>query len=575
MANKVFRVVLLFSVLSFTCFSQQDITIKTTPKAYDIGDPFKIAKGSTFSASRTSGVAAGGNAGEAVYTDNVSRIKTDVAEALDIIRANYVSGKKLNYADLNKSSLLAMLHVLDPHSNFFDQSEYRDLLTDQNSEYFGIGATIANYTIDEEMGTFVISTAPESPAARAGLHFGDRILTVNGEKADGQDSYDVRERIRGPKGTLVRLTVQRATTGKVENIDMRRGIVAQPSIPDAYMLRPGVGYIDFSGGFNYTTADELNVALADLHEQGMTSLVLDMRDNPGGILDQAVKVAEKFLPPGQVVVSQRGRTDLDNRIFKSNGKKTENVPLVVLVNGNTASASEIVAGALQDYDRALIVGEQTFGKGLVQSVIDLPNGAGLTLTTARYYTPSGRSIQRDYSSAGLYDYQHHKENTVAAINSPVSYTHGGRKVFGGNGITPDEPIKTELMNDAKYRLLDPVFAFAREAVNGRIAGMENYSSAGALETSHRIKPSDLPVTPDVLKIFAAFVARHNTWAITPAELEAERKFITQRLRYNLICAAFGNVTATQVMIETDPQVAKAVEALPRSRDLARTTAKKQ
>ncbi len=558
-------------ILSIACFSQQDPTVK---KEFGIGDPFKITKGSTFSASKGGSVAAGGSdrtdtSGASVTTEE--RIESDVSEALDIIRANHVSGKKINYAELNKSAIEAMLHVLDPHSNFFDQAEYRDMLTDQNSEYFGIGATIANYTIDGELGTFVISTATDSPASRAGLRFGDRIMTVNGEKMNGKDSFDVREKIRGPKTSTVRMTIERAATGRIETIDLRRGTVAQPSIPDAYMLRPGVGYIDFSNGFNYTTADELNVALTDLHEQGMASLVLDMRDNPGGILDQAVKVAEKFLAPGQVIVSQRGRFSLDNRVFKSNGKKTENMPLVVLVNGNSASATEIVTGALQDYDRALVVGEQTFGKGLVQSVIDLPSGAGLTLTTARYYTPSGRSIQRDYAATGLYDYLRHKESAAAAqtnANHLVSYTRSGRKVFSGNGITPDEAVKPELLDLLKIELLDPVFAFSREAVSGRVAGLENYRAARSVESSHRIKPADFPVTDAVFAAFMEFVAKRGLWDLTPALIESEKKFISQRLRYNFISAAYGNVTAAQVLIEHDSQVAKAVEALPRSRDLA-------
>lgn len=577
MAKKVFRVVLSVLVLSTICFSQQNPGVE---KSFGIGDPFAISKGKTFSANKPgqpNQFAAGGSEQLGVpYEARVARIKSDYNEALNIIRQNYVGGKKLNYADLNKSAIEAMLHSLDPHSNFYDAVEYNEMLSDQNSEYFGIGATIANYTIDGEMGTFVVSTAAGSPAARAGIRFGDRVVAVNGERMNGVDSFDVREKIRGPKSTTVRLIVERSATGKTETFELRRGAVAQPSIPDAYMLRPGVGYIDFTGGFNYTTSEEMDVALNDLRDQGMTSLVLDMRDNPGGILDQAVRVAEKFLPAGQVVVSQRGRFSIDNRTFKANGKRVENVPLVVLVNENSASASEIVAGALQDYDRALIVGEQTFGKGLVQSVIDLPGNSGLTLTTARYYTPSGRSIQRDYSNAGLYDYQRHKDAVAVDKNQKtlVSYTSTGREVFGGNGISPDESVKGNELSEREIELIDPVFAFSREATNGRIAGLESYRVPRTAHNSHRITPSDLPVNEQVMSAFMDFVAKSDKWNFTPAQLQGEQKFIAERLRYNFICAAFGVVTATQVTIENDPQVAKSVEALPRSRDLAQRPKKK-
>jgi carboxyl-terminal processing protease len=572
MAQKIFRTAISLLVLSSFGFAQQT----TLPKTFSIGDPFSISKGQSFSVSRPGGqVASGASDPAAAATTQMQQIEGDYSEALSVIRANYVGGKKINYADLNKSSITAMLRTLDPHSNYFDAAEYKDMLTDETSQYFGIGATIANYTINGQMGTYVIATAPGSPAERAGLKFGDRVLSVNSEKTDGVDSFDVREKIRGPKSTLVHLMVERASTGKTESVDMRRGTVPQPSIPDAYMLRPGVGYIDFTGGFNYTSADEMAVALADLHEQGMTSLILDMRDNPGGILEQAVKIAEKFLPPGQTVVTQRGRSALDNRVFKSNGKKLETETLVVLVNGNTASASEILVGALQDYDRALVVGEQTFGKGLVQSVIDLPGEAGLTLTTARYYTPSGRLIQRDYVASGNYDYIHHKQSSIAATSNLVSYTRGGRKVYGGNGITPDESVKAPLLNEAQIELIDPAFDFAREAVNGRIAGLESYRTARTTaENSRRIQPSDFPVNDQVLKAFADFVAKSGDWKISPERLAAEKNFISERLRYNFICAAFGSVTATQVTIENDPQVVKAVEALPKSRDLASSAAKR-
>ncbi|HLM02295.1 MAG TPA: S41 family peptidase, partial [Pyrinomonadaceae bacterium] len=375
-------------------------------------EPFKIERGTSFSASVPNRQHAPENKNLAGSANpnavGTAQIQRDLAEALEIINDYYVDGRRVNYNHLTKSSIDSMLRTLDPHSNFYDAAEYRQMLEEQRSEYTGIGASIVNYTMDGATDTYVTSTFPDSPASRAGLRFGDKIVAVGGVRMSGKSSYHVREQIRGERGKIVRLTVERASTLKTETLEIRRNVVPQPSIPDAYLLRPGIGYIDLSNGFNYTTVEELETALEDLRQQGMTSLVLDLRDNPGGILEQSVKVAEKFLPAGNTIVTQRGRFAIDNRAWKSNNRAAENFPLVVLVNGGSASASEIVAGALQDYDRALIVGENTFGKGLVQSIINLPAGTGLTLTTAKYYTPSGRSIQRDYSSGNLYDYFRHK-----------------------------------------------------------------------------------------------------------------------------------------------------------------------
>jgi carboxyl-terminal processing protease len=529
----------------------------------DPSDPFQIAKGKSFSASRTS---------PSEFSEPVDvktdRIRRDFTEALDIVRANHVSGRKLQYSELTKSAVSAMLHALDPHSSYYDRAEYRELLTDQQSEYYGVGATIANFTVDGELGTFVVSTMQDSPAFRAGLRFGDRIVEVNGEKVNGKNSFDVREKIRGQKGSLVRLVVEKAATKTNQTVEIRRGSVPQPSITDAYMLRPGVGYIDLSNGFNYTTDDEIKIALEDLNAQGMKGLVLDLRDNPGGLLEQAVKVVEKFVGAGNVVVTQRGRFELDNRTYRSVARKPETLPLVVLVNANSASASEIVAGALQDYDRALIVGEATFGKGLVQSVIDLPGGAGLALTTARYYTPSGRSIQRDYGKLGLYDYLKHSAANapLPEQNRPVSYTRSGRSVYGGNGIAPDEAVKEERIEGARVALLDPAFAFAREAVNGRIQGFTGFLVQQPIQFGHRVKAADFVITDEALKAFQDFAAAK--YQIAPEVFETEKKFIRERLRYNFTAAAYGNITANQVLTENDRQVVKAVEALPRSQDLA-------
>ena len=537
---------------------------KTSVKQVQSSDPFSIERGSSFSASTSQ--SKNNQTYEPFQTGGITQ---DFSEALEIIRKNHVNGKNVNYSELTKSSINAMLHELDPHSNYFDAEEFQELLTDQQSEYYGIGATISNYRKDGVSDTFVIATFPDSPATRGGLRFGDKFLAVNGENVKGKTSSFVRDKVRGKKGTTVRLTIERADTKKVEIIELRRNRVPQPSIPDAYILRNGIGYVDMSEGFNYTTADELSVALAELKKQGMTSLVLDLRDNTGGILTQAIKVAENFLPNGSTIATQRGRFSIDNRVWKSTNRTPSPMPLVVLVDEQSASASEIVAGALQDYDRALIVGENTFGKGLVQSILNLPSGGGLTLTTAKYYTPSGRLIQRDYSNSGLYDYFNHKVN-APNIKRTEAKTLTGRKVFGGDGITPDEIVKNELLNETEIAFLDSIFFFSSELANGKIKGFENYQTNGKIKFGQRIRPSDFPVRDDLIEAFREFVGQINDWKYLTEKVESEKNFIKNRLRYNLITAGFGTISANQVLIEEDKQVAKAIETLPRAEQLAQT-----
>lgn len=571
--KSLLRTIVVSSVLVSSVFGQAKQTgVSRAPEI----EPFRISTGSSFSASvsKPNKVAL-----PDVSQTGEDKITQDFSEALDIIEKNYASGKLVDYNDLTKSSITTMLHTLDPHSNYFDSEEYEDLLTDQQSEYFGIGASIVNYQKNNIFDTFVVSTFPDSPAARAGLRFGDKILTVNDEKVSGISSGVVRDKIRGKKGTLVRLTVERVGTKRIETIEIRRNRVPQPTVPDAYLLRPGIGYIDLTNGFNYTTAEELSAALNGLHQQGLTSLVLDLRGNPGGILDQAVKVAERFLPSGETIVTQRGRFRIDNRVWKSGNKNAEKIPLVVLVDEGSASASEIVAGALQDYDRALIVGENTFGKGLVQSVIDLPYKSGLTLTTAKYYTPSGRLIQRDYSKINSYDYFNHKNSlTESEKKNFASKTLTGRKVYGGDGIMPDEIIKDSELSRRQIDLLDPLFFFATELISGRIKGYENYKITEPIGYGQRIRPVDFPVADDLLTIFKNYLAAKNDWKIRADDVSTEKDFVKTRLRYNLVTAAFGNVASNQVLIEDDAQVAKAVETLPRAGQLAlsaRKTALKQ
>ena len=510
-----------------------------------------------------------------VMSEAAAGVEQDFSEALTIIQENYIDGNKLEYNTVFKSSIIGMLRSLDPHSNYYDREEFDELKTDQRSEYYGIGASIQNQTVGDKTDTYIMATFDRSPAARAGLRYGDKILAVDGENMAGKFSSEVRDKIRGPRGSTVKVTVQRAATLKEETVEITRDAVPQPSIPDAYMIRPGVGYIGMTQGFNYTTADELQGALDDLHAQGMQFLVLDLRNNPGGFLDQAIRVSEKFLQRGQTILTQKGRNGLGDKSYESSNRNPDPVPLVILVNGNTASASEIVAGAMQDHDRALIVGQTSFGKGLVQGIFPMEYGTGLTLTTAKYYTPSGRLIQRDYSNGGFYDYYTRggtlageQQNETAKPSGPASKTDTGREVYGGGGIQPDEAIKARTIQPSQARLRNPIFAFTRELVNGRINGFDNYKVQRGIDFEKKLEPTDYKVTDDLFKAFKEFVAKDPSWKMTAQQLDRNRQFIELELRYNIVTAAFGRVTADQVLVADDPQVAKALDVMPKARELA-------
>jgi carboxyl-terminal processing protease len=538
--------------------------------------------GST-STGRPSGSTASGRRGTHGSSPAIPLIEKDFDEAVRLIQENYVEGKRLDYNSVVKSSIIGMLRSLDPHSNYYDPEEFDELKTDQRSEYYGIGASIQNYIIGDQPDTFITATFPSSPAARAGLRFGDRIISVDGMKTAGKASLDVRDKIRGPRGTLVKITVERAADKRIQTVEITRDAVPQPSVPDAYLIKPGVGYVDMTRGFNYSTTDELEDALRSLHAKDANSLVLDLRNNPGGFLDQAIHVAEVFLPNGALILTQKGRNGLRDNTYKSQNRGADPIPMVILVNENTASASEIVAGAMQDHDRALIVGQTSFGKGLVQSIINLDYGAGLTLTSAKYYTPSGRLIQRDYSDSSFYDYYTHggskrldqKEDDSRPVG-PEKKTDLGRVVYGGGGIAPDESVKPRTITSSQRRLLSPIFAFARELVNDRVPGLSAYKVPGKIDFGHELLLSDFQVSEAAFRAFKDFVASDATFKSLAPLVDHNRSFVELYLRFNLVTAAYGRVMADRVLITTDDQqVAKAVDVLPRARDLAMSATKQR
>jgi len=512
-------------------------------------------------------------------------IEKDYNEAIFAITSNY-SGD-IDYEKATQAAIQGMLSTLDPHSAYFPFTEFRKLKEDQDSRFYGIGVTI----VQHHDGVYIQSAVEDTPAARVGLKYGDRILEVDGKDAREWTSEQVSKNVRGGLGEPVTLKVERTGSEAPLYFTIVRDAVPLPTIRNAYIIRPGTGYIGLTGGFQRSSDDELRQAIKKLDEQGMRQLILDLRGNPGGLLDQAIDVAGEFLPRGQVVVSVKGRTEYSEPVvYKSSGSDPASAPLVILINRNTASASEIVAGAIQDHGRGLIVGETSFGKGLVQRIFQLPFNTGLTLTTARYYTPYGRSLQRDYSSGSLYDYytrhdaselQAQPSGSPGNLNSPLALasptprpqtgpavkTAAGRVFYGGGGITPDIEVKEPANTPARLRIAEAAFYFTRQLAAGVVPGLEQYK-VEKVQYGKNARATDFAITDRVVEAFRTFVRNQADLQVTPAQVDEELEFAKLRLREEIITASFSNDAGARILLDSDTQVLKALDALPDAKRLA-------
>lgn len=500
-----------------------------------------------------------------------NKLFRDWVTASDIIRENYVESPE--YELLTRASIAGMLRTLDPHSNFYDRKSFDEMRREQRSHYYGIGATIQQ----RFRGVYIIEPFKDTPAVRAGLRYGDQIVEIDGKSTENWNSDQVRNSLRGELGTTVKVSVRRAGIAEPVTVAIERGTVDLPSVSTFYIARPGVGYINLSRGFHSTTSDELTTAIGILKEQGAKSMILDLRGNPGGFLDQAIKVSDKFLDRGQIVLSVRGRDGrVGGRDWPAESGSPETFPLVVLINRNSASASEIVAGAVQDHDRGLIIGENSFGKGLVQTIFPLSGGAGLTLTTARYYTPSGRLIQRDYSNGSFYEYLS-RRNAQGPVNPtpPVNderKTDLGRTVFGGGGIEPDVKVAAPVPTNAQFNIwTSGLFMFTRELLSGRVAGASNFKLDG-IQFGRKVEPTDFAITDQIAKAYREFmvdfIAKNPELSLTMAMVDENMPWLRAKMHEEVVLAFYGLDAAQRAISDQDPQLQRAIQELPNAAQLA-------
>jgi carboxyl-terminal processing protease len=486
----------------------------------------------------------------------------DFAKVLQLIEERYVVTP--DRERLTRGAVGEMLHKLDPHSNFFDRRDFSEMQDEQSSRFYGIGVTI-NQRNDK---IYVIGVSKGMPAERAGLRYGDAIIAVDGQSAKDWSQSDALKNVRGERGTQVEITVERAGEPEPVTVRIVRDEVPFPSVRNFFMLRPGIGYIGLTGGFNQETNDELRGAIAELKEEGMTSLILDLRRNPGGLLKQAIQVAETFLPQGMEIVSVRGRESrYPKQSYRSENINPESMPLVILINNETASASEIVAGAMQDSDRAWIVGEESFGKGLVQTVFRLRGGTGLTLTTAKYYTPSGRSIQRAYNGIGFYDYLarrgEHADDSSGGGKRGTSRTQTGREVQSGGGIKPDTTVK---IAEEDIRLRDACFEFVRLLVVGLFPELPQYK-VKRTEYDYRLRGNEYQPTDQLIAVFRRYTAEHPELQVSENQISKNIDHVRRRIRAEVITAAYGIEVAEEFLIESDQQALRAIDEMPKAKHL--------
>ena len=500
----------------------------------------------------------GGMFGPSISGAAAASSEDDIRQSLRSFTKVYTTVEE-NFADklsadkaIYKGAIPGMARSLDPHTSFFDPKDFQLLREDQKGHYYGVGMTVA----PRNGKTIVIAPFPGSPAYRAGIRPGDAILEVNDKRTDNLSTTEVADLLKGPRGTPVQILIGREGSEKPVVYNIVRDEIPRKSVEDAFWVKPGIMYLDIQS-FNENTSKEVEENFRRLGEQNVKGLILDLRENPGGLLNEGVAVADHFLQKGQMIVSHRGRSSPEKPYVARHGNGGYDYPIVVLVNRYSASAAEIVAGALQDHDRGWVLGDTTFGKGLVQTVYPLTENTGLALTTAHFYTPSGRLIQRDYSNMSFYNYYYRRDGETKNPQD-VKMTDSGRTVYGGGGITPDEKFIPPKWNKFQSEV-ERKFAF--------------FSFSAKYFGSHETKlPKDWTPDPKLMNDFHAYLLKENV-PFTEAEFAENHEWLQQRLKKEMLITSSGVEDSRKYAVETDPIVLKAIDSFPKAQSLKDTARK--
>lgn len=490
--------------------------------------------------------------------NNISEQLTKYSDVLGLVQKYYV--EKPSLSELNDAAIIGLLGKLDPHSVYMPPRNVKDAAEQFQGKFEGIGV---QFFLGKNDTVLVDAVIPGGPSEMVGLYAGDKIIAIDGKRNQGFNEDSVRNHLRGPKGTKVTVSIVRSGMPQPIDFTITRDVIPIYSVNASFMIDGQTGYVSV-GRFAETTHDELLRALGELEGKGMKQLILDLRSNPGGLLEQAVEIADEFIGGTKTIVSTKGRISMFDDVDVSHpGDKYERTPLVVLVDQGSASASEIVSGALQDLDRAIVVGQTTFGKGLVQRQFPLADNSAIRLTISRYYTPIGRSIQRPYEG-GKYKKSDAEEMTEMEEENfdhtkdlgkdttrPKYTTAMGRTIYGGGGITPDVFVKSDTftMTTRKIFATGLPFDYIKDYVAGHAPEIKKNFTAETFRTQFKVPENAIP--------WILEKAKEKKVDVNMTEFDSDRDYVNIWMRGEIARQVFNNNLRAQILLEYDNQFKKA------------------